>query len=177
VRKIVTQKFNFSIKKGIFDLIMKETKTILILDNIRSVQNVGAIFRTAEAAKVDKIYLLGYTPAPIDRFNRERNDFKKSALGAEKIVNWEIVDEKIFDQLKEEGFQIVSVEQSEKSTDYKEITVSDKNAIVFGNEVDGVSRDIIEISDVVAEIPMRGKKESLNVTTSVGIFLYRFLDI
>lgn len=177
MRKIVTQKFNFSIKKGIFDLIMKETKTILILDNIRSVQNVGAIFRTAEAAKVDKIYLLGYTPAPIDRFNRERNDFKKSALGAEKIVNWEIVDEKIFDQLKEEGFQIVSVEQSEKSTDYKEITVSDKNAIVFGNEVDGVSRDIIEISDVVAEIPMRGKKESLNVTTSVGIFLYRFLDI
>jgi tRNA G18 (ribose-2'-O)-methylase SpoU len=177
VRKIVTQKFNFSIKKGIFDLIMKETKTILILDNIRSVQNVGAIFRTAEAAKVDKIYLLGYTPAPIDRFNRERNDFKKSALGAEKIVNWEIVDEKIFDQLKEEGFQIVSVEQSEKSTDYKEVAVSDKNAIVFGNEVDGVSKDIIEISDVVAEIPMRGKKESLNVTTSVGIFLYRFLGI
>lgn len=156
---------------------MKETKTILILDNIRSVQNVGAIFRTAEAAKVDKIYLLGYTPAPIDRFNRERNDFKKSALGAEKIVNWEIVDEKIFDQLKEEGFQIVSVEQSEKSTDYKEVAVSDKNAIVFGNEVDGVSKDIIEISDVVAEIPMRGKKESLNVTTSVGIFLYRFLGI
>jgi 23S rRNA (guanosine2251-2'-O)-methyltransferase len=150
----------------------------IILHNVRSVENVGSIFRTADAVGVSKIFLTGYTPAPIDRFGRERRDIHKSALGAEKTVDWEQYEswEKCFSALKEQGVHIVAVEQSKKSVDYKIFSCEGNVAFVFGNEVEGLSKDILEKADVVLEVPMLGKKESLNVSVAVGVVLYRILD-
>lgn len=155
-----------------------DSKKYLILENIRSVYNVGAIFRTADAIGIDKIFLVGYTPAPIDRFGRARADVHKAALGAEESVAWEQVADAsvLIENLKAEGYQIVALEQGKKSADYKKIKLSDKTAIVVGNEVDGVSKEVLKFSDILAEIPMIGKKESLNVSVAVGIFLFRLFD-
>ena len=152
---------------------------ILILDNIRSTHNVGSIFRTADAAGITKIYLSGYTPAPIDRFGRKRKDVAKSALGAEETVEWESVKDtkEIVTKLKEEGFQIISLEQSDNSTDYKKVDVKEKVTVVLGNEVEGVSKDVLDLSDFVAEIPMEGEKESLNVSVATGVLLFRLFNI
>jgi 23S rRNA (guanosine2251-2'-O)-methyltransferase len=154
-------------------------KNILILHNIRSAQNVGAIFRTADACGVSKIILSGYSPTPLDRFGRKRSDISKSALGAEDYVPWEFSENIIetLKNLKKENFKIISLEQSENSVDYKEIKIGDKNIFVLGNEVSGVQKEILEISDVVAEIPMLGTKESLNVSVATGVFLFRVLGI
>lgn len=157
----------------------KKTK-VLILHNIRSVLNVGSIFRTADAIGIDKIYLTGYTPTPIDRFGREREDVKKTALGAEKSVEWENVDNvlDLINSLKEQNYEIVSLEQSGNSIDYKEVKdkIGDKIAVVLGNETDGINKEILEKSDFIAEIPMMGEKESLNVSVATGILLYRLFD-
>jgi tRNA G18 (ribose-2'-O)-methylase SpoU len=126
---------------------------------------------------------VGYTPSPIDRFGRARQDLHKAALGAEKNVEWEhVVGENAADligQLKKEGFVIVSIEQSKNSVDYKKVSneVSEKDCtILVGNEVDGVSSAVLGASDFVAEIPMNGIKESLNVSVATGIALYGILD-
>ena len=166
----------------------------LILDNIRSVHNVGSIFRTADTLGIGKIYCLGTTPTPVDRFGRARGDFAKVSLGAEKSVAWEHVEEgiktsRLITALKKESFKIIALEQSPKSVDYKLVKISErrtgvqkastslgKAAIILGNEVDGVSARLLKLADVIAEIPMAGKKESLNVSVSAGIFLYRLLD-
>jgi tRNA G18 (ribose-2'-O)-methylase SpoU len=152
----------------------------ILLHDIRSVYNVGAIFRTADAVGVSRIYLSGYTPGPLDRFGRVRKDFAKSALGAEKSVPSEHVDikplSKFLSYMKEKGFQIVAIEQSDKSVDYKNVELEDKVLVILGNEVGGVEKDILKMADIVAEMPMRGKKESLNVSVSAGIVLYRWFD-
>jgi 23S rRNA (guanosine2251-2'-O)-methyltransferase len=162
---------------------MDKTKQIvLIVDNVRSVLNVGSIFRTSDAIGVSKIYLIGYTPTPLDRFGQERNDMKKSALGAEKNISWESVSDssKLIEGLKGDGFKIISLEQSEKSVDYKNIEpaqiLGEKIAIVVGNEVEGVSKEILSQSDVITEIPMLGKKESLNVSVATAVLLFRLFD-
>src|SRR3989344_2937471 len=154
---------------------MKET--ILILHDIRSAQNVGAMFRTAEAVGVTKIYLTGYTPAPLDRFGRERKDVAKSALGAEKLVKWEAKKSlfAVIRGLREQGYFIVAVEKSPKSVDYKKVRAKNKTAFIVGNEVTGLSSAILEKCDVVAEIPMKGKKESLNVSVALGVALFRII--
>lgn len=154
-------------------------RTCLILHNIRSVHNVGSIFRTADAAGVEKIYLTGFTPSPIDRFGRMRKDFAKSALGAEKTVLWEQKENivPLLKKLKMERFFVVGVEQSPRAKDYKEICAESPLALVFGNEVSGLPQDVLAACDIVAEIPMRGKKESLNVSVAAGIALFRILDI
>jgi len=156
----------------------KEEKKVLILHNIRSVINVGAIFRTADAIGISKIYLTGYTPAPIDRFKRKRQDFAKAALGAEETVIWEQTKNPVslVQRLKKDGFKIVALEQSSNSTDYKKVNYSSSMAILVGNEVLGVPSEILDVCDVVAEIPMCGQKESLNVSVATGIFLFRVLD-
>lgn len=158
----------------------KEIKSILILDNIRSIHNVGSIFRTADAIGISKIYLTGVTPRPLDRFGRERRDLQKTALGAQNFVSWEGRKHigKLIDSLKKKGFYILSIEQSLGSVDYKKICLpkGQSTVFVFGNEIDGVGEQILEKSDIVAEIPMAGKKESLNVSVSVGIVLFRLLD-
>ncbi len=149
----------------------------LLLDNIRSVHNVGSIFRTAETAGISKIYCLGTTPTPLDRFKRKRQDFAKVALGAEELVAWEYVKSGVIlvKILKREGFKIIALEQAENSIDYRKVKATGKILIILGNEVGGVSKGLLNLSDEIAEIPMRGKKESLNVSVAVGIMMYEML--
>ncbi len=150
----------------------------LLLHNIRSTYNVGSIFRIADATGVSKIYLSGYTPAPIDRFGRVRKDIAKVSLGAERSVTWESVGdmEKLIRKLKKQKFLICAIEQDEKSIDFRKIPKKDKILLILGNEVDGVEQGILNSCDIVAEIPMFGSKESLNVSVSVGIVLYSLLE-
>ncbi len=152
---------------------------ILILHNIRSVENVGAMFRTADAAGINKIYLTGYTSAPLDRFGRKRKDLAKSALGAEEFVAWEQQKNilALITKLKKDNFQIIGIEQDEKSTDYKRAKLKSKNAFIVGTEVTGIPKNILKNCDLIAEIPMKGKKESLNVSVALGVALFRILNI
>ncbi len=153
--------------------------TRVILHNIRSTHNVGSIFRTADAAGVSHIYISGYTPTPIDKFGRKQKDIAKTALGAEDSVHWEYIENltKYIAHLKKDGYTIVAVEQSKKSVDYKTVVLRDKSVVIVGNEVLGMSPTLLKQCDVVAEIPMRGKKESLNVSVAFGIALFRMLGI
>ncbi|MFA6338583.1 MAG: TrmH family RNA methyltransferase [Candidatus Paceibacterota bacterium] len=156
---------------------MKES--YLILHNIRSVYNVGAIFRTADALGISKIFLTGYTPAPLDRFGRIRKDVSKSALGAEKNVPWEQFENigTLIKKLKSEKVFLVAIEQDERSVDYKKAKIKYPTAFILGNEVEGLTKNILDKSDLICEIPMRGKKESLNVSVSAGVALFRILNI
>jgi 23S rRNA (guanosine2251-2'-O)-methyltransferase len=150
----------------------------LVLHNIRSVHNVGSIFRTADAAGVSNIVLSGYTPAPMDRFGRERADFNKVSLGAEKTVSWEQAKTlaAALKKLRRENFKIAAVEQDTKATslfDYRPKTT--KLALVLGNEVRGISHESLKLCDDIVEIPMRGSKESLNVAVAAGVALFALL--
>lgn len=150
---------------------------ILILDNIRSVENTGSIFRTAEGLGVEKIIIVGTTPAPVDRFGRKRRDFSKVALGAEELVGYEVcksISTKL-KELKEEGYKIIALEQHANSTELSNLDTSKLTnfALVVGNEVDGVSQEALALADMVVEIPMRGEKESLNVSVATGIALFQ----
>ena|SRR3989344_4862991 len=155
----------------------KSMENILILHNIRSVANVGAMFRTSDAVGIKKIYLTGYTPAPLDRFGRIRKDLAKSALGAEKFVSWEQKKNiyPLLVKLKKDGFEIIGIEQTKKSIDYRKIKPRIKNVFIVGAEVTGIPESILKKCDTIAEIPMRGKKESLNVSVSLGIVLFQIL--
>ena len=156
---------------------MKKINRIVILDNIRSVYNVGSIFRTSDALGVDKIYLCGCTPTPTDRFGRARKDLAKVALGAEKDIAWEYIKEtkEIIKKLKKDGFQIIAVEQDKKSVNFKKIMPKYPVGIVMGNEVGGIDKITLGLCDLIAEIPMVGDKESLNVSVSFGIAGYQIL--
>lgn len=161
-----------------------KNETIVILPDIRSVHNVGSVFRTADAAGVSKIFLTGYTPAPRDRFGREREDIAKVALGAEKSVPWEQTEDTLalLKRLRKEGVQIVAVEQDERAINYKKFKPAAKGkpagapvsvAFIFGNETKGLPKDLLSECDAIIEIPMLGIKESLNVSVSAGIILFR----
>ena len=152
---------------------------ILILHDIRSIENVGAMFRTADAAGINKIYLTGYTPAPLDRFGRKRGDLAKAALGAEEFVKWESKKSlpALLRILRREKFQIIAIEQDKKSVDYKKVKLTNKNAFIVGTEVSGIPKNILEKCDIIAEIPMHGKKESLNVSVACGIALFKMLNL
>lgn len=157
---------------------MKTNKqNILIIHDMRSVQNVGAMFRTADAVGINKIYLTGYTPTPLDRFGRKRGDLAKSALGAEEFVAWEQRSlPALMLSLRREKYLIIAIEQDKKSVDYKKIMLQQKNAFIVGTEVTGIPKNILKKCDIIAEIPMRGKKESLNVSVALGIALFRIID-
>lgn len=150
----------------------------LILEDIRSAYNVGAIFRTADGAGVSKIFLVGYTPAPVDRFGRPQPEIKKTSLGASEEIAWEqradVVE--LIAELQREGFQIVAVEQTAKSIPLQKLMVPEKVAYIVGNEVDGVSEAALSLADTIVEIPMLGTKESLNVSVATGIVLYHGLN-
>ncbi len=150
---------------------------VLILDNIRSVHNVGSIFRTAETAGVIKIYCIGTTPTPLDRFSQKRKDFAKVALGAEDLVPWEYVEagEILIKKLKKADYDIVALEQDAKSVNFRKIKCGKKVALIVGNEVGGVAKSLLKLADEIAEIPMQGKKESLNVAVATGIMLFEIL--
>jgi len=156
----------------------KNKEYILILHDIRSVYNVGALFRTADAIGITKIIISGYSPAPVDRFGRSRSDFAKSALGSEKTIPWEYVKTPFvkIKKLKEEGFHIVGVEQDSRSVDYKKVKKMDKMVFVLGTETTGISKNLLNLCDTIVELPMKGMKESLNVSVAGGIVLYRILD-
>ena len=153
---------------------------VLVLDNLRSVENTGSIFRTAEGLGVSKIILVGTTPAPLDRFGRKRKDFAKISLCAEEMLEWEFVKEisPALMGLKDKGFKIVALEQDPRAM--KLTSFESKNlknfALIVGNEVNGVSPEALQASDEIIEIPMRGKKESLNVSVSTGIALHKLLQ-
>jgi tRNA G18 (ribose-2'-O)-methylase SpoU len=157
----------------------KNQQNILIIHDIRSVTNVGAMFRTADAAGINKIYLTGYTPTPLDRFGRIRKDMAKSALGAEEFVSWEYKKSlpTLLGKLKQEKYLIIGIEQAKNSIDYKKVKLQSKNAFILGAEVTGIPKNILQKCDIIAEIPMRGKKESLNVSVACGIALFRILNI
>jgi len=154
---------------------------IAVLDNLRSVHNVGSIFRTANAVGIEKIILCGTTPTPLDKKGVKRKDFAKVALGAEDTVMWEYQEETrtTLTTLRQEGCYVIAFEQDEQSVDYKDIKIStDKNiAFVIGPEVTGISEEVLKECDVIAEIPMLGTKESLNVTIAFGIGVYRILGL
>ncbi len=156
-----------------------QKKTYIILHNIRSVHNVGSIFRTADTAGISEVIMSGYTPTPMDRFGRPRKDIAKIALGAENIVPWSTTTSlrATLSKLKNEGVRIIAIEQHKNSIDYKKIKKSSQMAFMFGNEVRGLSDTALKQCDVIAEIPMKGSKESLNVAVSAGVTLFRILNI
>lgn len=152
-----------------------EHETAVLLHNIRSAHNVGSIFRTADAAGVSKIYLTGYTPVPVDRFDRPQKDIAKTALGAEKSVAWEYAKSPgtLIARLKKEKWTVVGAEQDERAVDYRSFRISRPTLFILGNEVRGISPALRKQCDTLVEIPMHGKKESLNVSVAAGIVLFQ----
>ncbi len=145
----------------------------VILHDVRSLYNVGAIFRTADGAGVAKIFLTGYTPAPIDRFGRTVTEINKTSLGASEMVPWEqgdIVD--VIARLHTDGVSVVAVEQAATSVSLYEYAPPAKVAYIFGNEVLGVPPAVSLLADTILEIPMVGEKESLNVSVTAGVVLF-----
>ena len=154
-------------------------KKILILPDIRSAQNVGSLFRTADACGIEYIYIVGITPAPTDQFGRANAAIAKTALGAEQTIPWKKVATlgPLISKLQKSGVQTIAIEQSRTSVDYKKVKVQLPATFIMGNEVDGISQTILNKVDITAEIPMNGIKESLNVSVAGGIALFRMLGI
>ena len=150
----------------------KKTSAIVILDNIRSIHNVGSIFRTSDSFLIEKIIISGYTATP------ENDRMKKTALGSSDSVDWEYSDDIIetIKKLQKKDVKIISIEQADESLKIEKFNPvsGTKYAFIFGNEVDGVSDDIINVSDEVVEIPQVGTKHSLNVSVAAGIVLWDF---
>ena len=146
--------------------------TVVVLDNIRSAHNIGSIFRTSDAFKVDCVYLCGICAFPPSA------EMHKSALGAELSMPW--VHEKdtvsLVKRLHDEGYVVVSVEQTHNAVQLQDFVPGkgERYALVFGNEVDGVSQDVVDASDCAVEIPQFGSKHSLNVSVSAGVVLWHF---
>jgi len=149
------------------------------LHNIRSVHNVGSIFRTADAVGINHIYMSGYTPLPVDRFGRHRLDMSKISLGAEQTVSWSqlknIPDDIL--ELKEGGARLVCIEQDQKSIMLQDYVLPEVSEVIIamGEETMGFSKELLSLADDIVEIPMRGKKESLNVSVAFGVSVYGIL--
>ena len=147
---------------------------IVILDNIRSLNNIGSVFRTSDAFVVEKIYLCGITATPPNK------DIHKTALGATETVEWEYTTETIdvVTKLQSEDYIVASIEQADNATLLQDFEVSKdrKYAIVMGNEVKGVQQEVVSASDHCIEIPQFGTKHSLNISVTTGIVLWNFLD-
>ena len=151
-------------------------ETFVILHNIRSAHNVGSVFRSADGAGVSKIFLSGYTPTPLDRFGRERDELRKTSLGATHTVPYEVVDDihSLLQTCTKQGVQIVAVEQTPQAIAYKTFVPTTDVAYIFGNEVTGIESDILECVGTHIHIPMSGTKESLNVSVCVGVVLFHY---
>ena len=148
----------------------EKSPIIIILDNIRSLNNIGSVFRTSDAFLIEKIYLCGITAKP------PHNDIRKTALGSTETVDWEYVENTIdlVEKLKAEDIKICAVEQTENAIMLNNFKPQPKTkyAFVFGNEVKGVSQDVVNKSDVVIEIPQFGTKHSLNISVSCGVVVW-----
>lgn len=150
----------------------EKTPLIIVLDNIRSLNNIGSVFRTSDAFLIEKIYLCGITAKP------PHKDIHKTALGSTDTVAWEYAEStlEVIEKLKENLVVVCSVEQTENATllqDFKP-NANTRYALVFGNEVKGVSQEVVDASDVVIEIPQFGTKHSLNISVSCGVVIWDF---
>ena len=156
----------------------RERNIVLMIHNVRSLHNVGSMFRTADAAGVARIYLTGYTPRPTDRLGSYRAEIEKTALGAERSVPWESVSSlsSVIAKLKKGGFFVCALEQHSRSMPYHHFVARPHKkdiALIVGNEVRGLSSAALQRVDTVLELPMVGQKESLNVSVAAGIALFR----
>jgi tRNA G18 (ribose-2'-O)-methylase SpoU len=153
---------------------IKKIENIVILNNIRSVFNVASIFRICDCAGIKRVVLCGVTPGPKDRFGRLRKDFAKVSLGAENFISYDYFSDfaDLVKDTKAEGFEVVALEQDEKSIDFKKFKPFGKTAIVVGREREGFSKEDLKLCDRIVEIPMRGNKESLNVNVALAVFLF-----
>lgn len=148
----------------------EKSPIIIVLDNIRSLNNIGSVFRTSDAFLIEKIYLCGITAQP------PHNDIRKTALGSTETVDWEYQEhtQDVIKKLKANGVTICSIEQAEDATMLNNFK-PEKNtqyAFVFGNEVKGVQQEVVDSSDVVIEIPQYGTKHSLNISVSAGVVIW-----
>ena len=148
----------------------KKTPLIVILDNIRSLNNIGSVFRTSDAFLIEKIYLCGITATP------PHNDIRKTALGSTETVNWEYAEHTldVVNKLRSKNVKVISIEQAEDATQLHNFTPQQQAtyALVFGNEVKGVTQDVVDASDMVIEIPQFGTKHSLNISVSCGVVVW-----
>lgn len=160
LQRLSTEEFHASQKSPI----------VVVLENVRSMHNVGSVFRTADAFRVEKIYLCGYTPRPPHR------DINKTALGATKTVAWTGHEDGLsaIAALKEQGYSVYAVEQTHNSISLESFNyqAGDKIAVVFGNEAEGVSEEMIAATDGCIEIPQFGSKHSFNISVAAGIVLW-----
>lgn len=153
---------------------IKRHPIYVIADNIRSIYNVGSIFRTSDAALIEKLYLTGYTPHP------PRQEIEKVALGATNSVPWEYISNPVYAvrKLKSDGIQIASLEITDSSRKYYDIAKNDfPICLVLGNELTGVSQELIELSDISLEIPQYGYKHSMNVSVAYGIAVFELVRV
>jgi len=150
----------------------KKLSIVVVLDNVRSMHNVGSAFRSADAFLIDKVYLCGITAQPPHR------EITKTALGATESVAWEYAESAadLVSKLKEEGYRIIGIEQTDESVPLQDFLPykDQKFCLIFGHEVSGVSDKVIELTDTCIEIPQFGTKHSLNVSVSIGVVLWDF---
>jgi 23S rRNA (guanosine2251-2'-O)-methyltransferase len=162
---------------------VKKLKTVLIIHNVRSAHNVGSLLRSADGLGAAHAYFTGYTPYPKQKSDHRlphisekmERQITKTALGAEKSVSWSQEDDikNVISRLKNEGFLIAALEQTPKAKNINEFTAHQNTALIIGNEVDGIDEQTLALADVHLQIPMRGKKESLNAAIAGSIALYR----
>ena len=147
-----------------------KTPLIVVLDNIRSLNNIGSVFRTSDAFRIEKIYLCGITATP------PHKDIQKTALGSTESVDWDYTEStlELVKKLQSKDIQVLSIEQAENATMLNNFTPKPNTtyALVFGNEVKGVSQEVVSLSDQVIEIPQYGTKHSLNISVSCGVVLW-----
>lgn len=143
---------------------------VIVLDNVRSLNNVGSVFRTSDAFRIEKIYLCGITAFPPNR------EIHKTALGAEDTVAWEYAEDtiEVIEKLRTENYRIFAAEQTENSLSLETFRLSETNkyALIFGNEVKGVQQAVLDLAEGCIEIPQFGTKHSFNISVSVGIILW-----
>jgi tRNA G18 (ribose-2'-O)-methylase SpoU len=148
----------------------EKTPIIIVLDNIRSLNNIGSVFRTADAFLIEAVYLCGITATPPHR------EIQKTALGATETVNWKYFESttEAITELKNNNYKIAAIEQTENSTMLNDFNINknEKLAVIFGNEVKGVEQTAIDLSEVVIEIPQYGTKHSLNISVSCGVIIW-----
>lgn len=152
----------------------KKFPLYVLLDNIRSMYNVGSIFRTSDSIMIQKLFLIGYTPTP------EKKEVKKTALGSTESVEWEYHKDPIelIKKLKSDGIKIVALEITDKSVPYTSITKQDfPMCLIVGNEITGIQNQILELCDLAIELPMYGIKHSLNVAVAYGVAVYELRRI
>ncbi len=151
---------------------LKKMPVVVVMDNIRSMYNVGSVFRTSDAFLIEKIYLCGITARP------PHKEIRKTALGADESVEWEYVEDAVVlsEKLREQGYELIAIEQVDKSIPLQDFepNADKKYALILGNEVKGVQQKVIDQCQISLEIPQSGTKHSLNVSVCAGIVLWKF---